>query len=71
MNRFQTIETVTDLASLPVGSIVLAAFPAGAAEKCRAGEWWTAGSHVVYREAVIPLPATLLWLPEWGTSTSS
>lgn len=64
MTELATISTVEGLDSLPAGSVILAAFPAGAAEKHPNGNsWWFAGSHVVYRSETVPLPAKLLYRP--------
>jgi len=57
------ITSVTDLAELPVGSVILALFPAGAMEKFQADQWWSAGTHVTFPSARVPLPALLLWDP--------
>lgn len=62
-----TITTLAQLDELPSGSAILAKFPAGVGEKHPDGKsWWFAGSHVVYRAETVPLPARLLWNPEWS-----
>lgn len=65
---FTEITTVDELNDLPVGSVILAQFPAGSLEKFGHGSgtaWGQAGSHVMHRAEIVPLPARLLWRPEW------
>ena len=63
------IDTLAALMELPVGSVILAQFPAGAAEKHPDGRnWWFTGSHITYPPERVPLPAKLLWHPSWSTS---
>ncbi|MFV8242157.1 hypothetical protein [Mycolicibacterium peregrinum] len=65
MIAHREIITVDELNDLPVGSVILAAFPAGSMERFEIG-WAQAGNHVMHRPEIVPLPARLLWLPEWG-----
>jgi len=66
MSSRQVIDSRDELSRLPVGSVVLAAFPAGAMEKFEhgtRGAWMSVGSHVMHSDDRVPLPAIVLWDP--------
>jgi hypothetical protein len=61
------ITELSELESLPVGAVILAAFPAGAMEKFAhgvKGAWGGAGDHVMHPAERVPLPALILWHPD-------
>lgn len=64
--QFPTITDDTVLDSLPVGSIVRDA--EGDAVQCekRAGAWFYVRSSFQFTSDDVPLPAHLLWNPDWG-----
>ncbi len=53
------ITELSELESLPVGAVILAAFPAGAK-----GAWGGTGNHVMHPAERVPLPALILWHPD-------
>lgn len=60
---YRRITQTRELLELPVGSVVLAQFPAGAMERFDS-RWGATGSHVMYPAERVPLPAIVLWRPD-------
>lgn len=62
--RRVVLHSPDDLSRLAAGSVVLAAFPAGAMEKFEhgtRGAWMSVGSPMMYPDERVPLPAIVLW----------